>query len=339
MPEITIVIPVGPYHLELAERAVQSAEAQTVPCDVFVIEDKARKGPSWARNRGLEKTETPFVVFLDADDWIDPPFVERCLEVWKPGRYVYTDFWVDDEIMTAPGAPWCNNGEWHCITTLLPTEAANRIGGFDDLPGAEDTEFYWALTHEQHLCGIHLAEVLFHYSGDGQRAHRFKDSAEHDATMYKIVERYARFMGCCGDNKPSSDNLSAEGMPGDVLTRAIWQGNRQQRGSVTGRLYPRGGNGKLMMVDPRDQAARPNLWQLVQAQIDMPNYRAKPAPPVGDLMPNGHVVARTNNLGDVVQALFPGAKPPQVDVRNVERVQVQPDTKTVSDLARRSYGE
>lgn len=267
MPEITIVIPVGLYHVELAERAVKSAEAQTVPCDVIVIEDKDSRGPSWARNRGLAKTETPFVVFLDADDWIDPPFVERCLSVWKPNHYVYTDFWIDDEATRAPAHPWCNNGEWHCITALLPTEAANRLGGFDDLPGAEDSEFYWGITHELHLCGIHLAEPLFHYSQDGRRAHAFKEHANHDATMLEIVRRYERFMGCCGDPQPTNDSLSAEGLPGDVLVRAIWQGNRQQRGTVTGRMYPRGGNGKLMMVDPRDQAARPGWWQLVQAQI------------------------------------------------------------------------
>jgi glycosyltransferase involved in cell wall biosynthesis len=67
-------------------------QAQTVDCAIETLVDYGGRGAGWARNRLLERVSTPFVVFLDADDYIEPNFVERCLAVWQPGRYVYTDW-------------------------------------------------------------------------------------------------------------------------------------------------------------------------------------------------------------------------------------------------------
>ena len=149
----TIIIPVAPYHEALVERAVTSAQLQTVPCTIIQAYDRNGRGPSYTRNRALEQVETDFVVFLDADDWLDPAFVERCLSVWQAGSYVFTDWVEDGEIHSAPARPWCDDQQWHVITTLLPTQAVRDVGGFDDLPGAEDTELYWALTRAQRCCG------------------------------------------------------------------------------------------------------------------------------------------------------------------------------------------
>ena len=42
MPDVTIVIPCAPYHLDVLARAIASVRAQTVPCEVIpVYEDEA----------------------------------------------------------------------------------------------------------------------------------------------------------------------------------------------------------------------------------------------------------------------------------------------------------
>src|SRR5574342_931428 len=112
MPNATVVIPVAPYHEAVAERSIASVRAQTVPTTLVVVHDTERRGPGWARNQGLAEVQTPYVVFLDADDWLEPQFVERTLRVRKVARYVFTDWYEDEAVKAAPDKPWCG-GTWH----------------------------------------------------------------------------------------------------------------------------------------------------------------------------------------------------------------------------------
>lgn len=328
--EVTVITPVAPYHLPLVKRAVDSIEAQTVDCEVVVIHDEDSNGPSWARNRGLEQVHTDFVVFLDADDWIEPDYVERCLAVWEPGRYVYTDWLQDGDRKSAPIDPWCGDGQWHPITTLLPTYAVQEVRGFADLPGAEDTEFYWALTRQVKCCGIYLAQPLFHYGKEGQRAKAFVHSDDYSTTMQSIVRRYGR-MGCCTDQIIQAPIAPPEGERGDLLARAIWGGNKQVRGMATGRLYPRTGNGALVMVHPADIQAAPHHWQ----QVRTPDPRPQPAPEQS----NGLKRVQVDGMAELAKAMFPYHRAARVDIEKVPITDVQPDIARITELARAVYGD
>lgn len=329
MPEVTVILPVAPYHLDIAERAITSVRVQTVPCALVRVDDPDRRGPSWARNRGLEQATTPFVVFLDADDWLEPNFVERCLSVWTPGHYVYTHWFEGEVVKEAPIDPWCGNGAWHCVTTLLPKYAADAVGGFTSLPGGEDTEFYWAITRQYKVCGIRLAEPLFHYGEHGQRAKAFKDSDQYPVVMDGVLRRYGR-MGCCADQVVQLKTVEG-GQPGDVLARAIWGGSMVRIGPASQRKYPKGGNGSLMMIDPADAQARPSWWQIV----NVPDVA--PASP----QTNGHYqVPVAQTIDDFVRFLAPGAKrtePTLKDLQQVVPVTHRPDFGRVIELARRAY--
>lgn len=303
MPEITFLLPCADYHAELVERAVASIQAQTYPCDYLVYHDTDKRGTGYARNRLLEQADSAFVVFLDADDLIEPLFAEYCLSVWgqvRGERYVYTNWYgAEDKVITAPSPcrVWTRRADndtsqennFHPVTALIPTQLAQRIGGFDELlPAAEDSDFYVRLRLSG-VCGIHLNEAVFRYMPEGQRSKVFHASGRPTAAGLAYQERQTErfkgynFMGCC-DDKMTPIVAPDEGLPGDVLAQALWGGNRTQPGYASGRLYKNMSTPKICYIDPRDLLMSPHLWRKVSTPpvktgvVLLPDYQ-KPAQP------------------------------------------------------------
>jgi hypothetical protein len=271
MPDTTIIIPIGPDHMAVAERAVASARSQTIPAVVDVIHDRDGRGPGWARNMAIGRAQTRYILFLDADDWLEPHAIEylEAAAAEQPGQYIYCDWQLaSDHVMAAPDPcrAW-RGGTLNVITALLPTEWVVRVGGFDeDLPGGEDTDFFLKLITSG-LCGWHLEEPLLHYTPDGARSKSYRESEAYEQAKELFRERYGDKMGCCGDKQMNPDTPAGERQDNDVLTRTLWGGNKHQTGRATGRRYPRSGNGKPMWVDPRDIAASPKLWAPIDGQL------------------------------------------------------------------------
>lgn len=264
----SIIIPIAPHHASLASRAIAAASAQTVACEVIPVIDRDRRGPGWARNRGIEQATGEYVVFLDADDAIAPTFVEKCVALAKRNRaYVYTDWQTEDgKFVAAPDCAWVN-GSYHVVTTLLPRRWATGIGGFDEaLPGGEDTEFY------VHLCtsgkpGIRLPEPLFMYGRDGKRSKLWKDSAAFAEVMQTITERYGgKPLMCCGQSDEQQSPVAAGGNQ-IVWARPVWGGKRREVGAVTGNQYGRIDSADTIQVDYRDIAGNPD-WVIVEHSLD-----------------------------------------------------------------------
>lgn len=313
MPDVTIIIPVANYHRDVAPRAIASANAQTVACEVFVYEDTESKGAGYARNRALKEVETKYVIFLDSDDEISPNFVQRCLSVIRPNHYVYTDWYLDGEVQLAPEHCWqVDTKQWHVITTLLPTDAVKAIGGFDEtLQAGEDAHFYYALTRSG-VCGIAHHEPLFTYGRESQRSQilyekvggNLRFTPYYEQVMFPLFERYKN-MACCGGDSQKPVFVPAQ--PGDIEALAIWGGNRREVGSISGRLYPRGGNGNPMSVDPRDVDASPEKWRRIpvapqSAPAILAHERPQPTvirPPAKPLL---------DGVGALVEAVYPGVK-------------------------------
>lgn len=299
MPNVTVVIPVAGYHSEIAARAIASVEAQTVPCEIVVVPDTSAKGAGWARNRGLESVNTDYVVFLDADDEIAPDFVETCLNAITPSHYVYTDWVVDGQHIAAPDpcVLWTKK-TFHVVTTLMRTEDIRRIGGYDELlPGAEDTDLGLRLRLSG-VCGIRIPAPLFNWGDGGLRSKDLRASGKEAVVLAYFNERYGGYqlMGCCGDyNLPTSPGNDPQ--PGWVLVQALWAGNRQEWGRVTGILYPRSGNLKTLYIDPRDAEAMPDKYRVVQSGqaangvVLQPQYQPR------------------NDWQHVANAVFGGAQP------------------------------
>lgn len=246
-------------------------QRQTVPCLHFAMLDQHGKGPGYIRNRLLEKVTTPYVGFLDADDWLEPTFAEETLRYTDWGRWpIFTDWLQDGARIRASRKPWCE-GTFHLITTVLPTDLLRSVGGFDEtLPAMEDTDLYLKIM-ARGLCGLRVPKPLVHYRKDGGRAFRLHQSQQQlDNLRDEMNRRYGGIkMGCCGNNTDIPDVPAGERGPNDVLAMALWWGNRVEHGRSTGRHYPRTGNHKMVWVDIRDVRAAPHLWQEVPEDVDM----------------------------------------------------------------------
>lgn len=319
--KLTVVIPVGPNHEAIAARAVASVKAQTTPCEVIVVRDSEKRGPGWARNAGLARVATEFVTFLDADDWLDHRFAERCLHAFTGGAYIYTDWFEGGVVRPAPDRAW-RDGSWHIVTAFIPTVWAREVGGFDEtLPGAEDTDF-WHKLGTRAKCGRRWAEALVHYSDQGQRGRSFRFGPYYKIVMESIQNKYRGAMAGCGCGS-TVEQLAPVGskQEGDVLAMAIWRGNRMERGLVSGRMYPRMSSPRTAWVDPRDVLASPDLWTIVPADTrDIP----KPEQPT-----------RRQGLELLANTFMAGVeiKPYQVAPEPVAIVQGKPDVRRVLDLA------
>lgn len=254
------MVPVGPYHRDLVDRAVATIEAQTERAEVVVVHDDERLGPSVTRNRGVAKVKTPLVSFLDADDRLEPTFVEKMVDAWRPAHFVHCDFHMAGSVHeTGPGVLLQPPHYYHCvITSVLSLNVFNRVGGFDEtLRGIEDTDF-WLRAVNRGICPIHVPEPLMHYEKEGQISKWVATDEEHLKRWYGMLERH-KFMGCCGKGLDASAQAVPVGVKqeGDVLAAVNWGSNREWAGKVSGRRYPRSGHGKLVWVDPRDVAANP----------------------------------------------------------------------------------
>lgn len=318
MTDITFIVPFSPSHSMIVERAVASVRKQTVPCEIIVQRDTDMRGPGYARNRALERVQTPMTVFLDADDTVAPNFAEVCLNAMKTNHYVYTD-WYDGQgaygRAPTPCKVWTEK-TFHLVTTLLFTEDVRRIGGFDEaLPGAEDTDFGLRLRLSG-VCGVHIAQALVMYQPGGARSNALHNSAEDSIVQNYFTERYGGFklMGCCGPDVEVTLPLN-ERQTGDVMMIANWAGNKPYTGSISGRRYgDRVGNFRPFWVDPQDAAAQPSFWrkpseQEIQRTVLQPQYQAMKSTREGNMeLP----------WQQSVNAIFGGGQAPQAPSKPIE---------------------
>jgi len=65
-PRISVVVPTRDRP-ELLQRCRAALEEQSVPVEIVVVEDRAGRGPAWARNEGVRRARGDVVCFTDDD--------------------------------------------------------------------------------------------------------------------------------------------------------------------------------------------------------------------------------------------------------------------------------
>ena len=201
-PLVSVVVPYFKLE-ETVEETVRSALAQThAEIEVVVVNDgslreadagvfdlpdldprvrvvtQANSGLGPARNFGIANSFGEYVLPLDADDVIDPRFVERCLHALeRDGDLAYVTTWVayvDEHGRPSqagrgyePYGNWSrmidrNNVAGTCSSVIRRSVFDSGLAYSPDMTSYED----WLLYREMHHAGLHGAvvpEYLFHY--------------------------------------------------------------------------------------------------------------------------------------------------------------------------------
>lgn len=240
MPLASVIVPVGPGHGRHMKTALESVIGQTlrdlevvVVADVtgpeledmkavlantypFVrlLETGGGAGAGRARNIGLAAAKAPLSVFLDADDYLHPEYLEKCLNKISAneGKYVYTDYFaVDGSNQQKPvqtnaydARLWLENPEaGNGITVMIATADARKVGFDESLPTFEDVDFF-SRCAIMGIQGVRVPEPLFFYrTHTGTR--RPNDEGEALKLTDTIRARYRDYLtgakkmsGCCG---------------------------------------------------------------------------------------------------------------------------------------------
>lgn len=242
-PVVSVIVTCGPAHSAVLIDALDSIQAQSYPdweCIVVndtgnpwgpnikgapwakVVNMQGNQGTSAARNEGYKHSRGKYIVWMDADDYWLPWFLDILVahaekndgvicsdlikdEDGKMSVYHYADF-VQERAhlgMQYPGSS--------ILTPRKITEAVLKAqGGFDTkIPGMEDWD-YQVCVHSLGFCAYHVSEPLFVY-----RTHtsskREKDYAKIDAIVAYMDIKWARYRKgtakmSCGCSTPKSVN-------------------------------------------------------------------------------------------------------------------------------------
>lgn len=297
----TVVIPSSPEHaVTTLPRAIESAKRQTIPVKVLHGIDHERRGAGYTRNVLTRLVDTPFVIYLDADDYLQSDFVARTVEYYRQGTYVYPTYYCDNDVMQLSSDCIFWGGTAHAITTLMPTAFWHMVGGFNEHHPAEDTDFHLSII-ERGVCPVYCPYPLFHYTDGGTRSRAVisdenylnkvrKELYDTHASARKVIMGCGG--GCGGAHVPVKFDPMGEHLEGDVLAETLYT-PRPVMGRATGRQYNRVmAQGDQMWVDPRDAALEPNMWRPVVRPEDI-------TPDVGTVL---DIMERSTQVYRVVDA-------------------------------------
>lgn len=226
-PSVTIVIPCFNYGRFVAEAVASALSQREADVRVVVVDDgsddgttpeacealardrvtvihQANGGPGSARNAGAALADTPYLVFLDADDTLDPSFVIRLAEEIEsasaedgpPVSHAYCQEVLTDQAHgTWKVAPWdpllLMVTNLHPVTALVRRECYEHAGGFEAAMRGdyEDWDLWLRLSFLGYR-GVRVPEPLFYWRRHGADTMVMRAVRSHDQIFAGIVERH-----------------------------------------------------------------------------------------------------------------------------------------------------
>lgn len=194
MGSVAVIIPIADNDrrsefIELGLRAQMSAYRQTV--EAHEVLTWIGSSVSDARNRAANHSTAEWLIFLDADDTLDPNYIERMLEgtgdIRQPSTLgVYENGAVDDQAVLIPEKSLIF-ANYLIIGSMVRRSIFLDAGGFRDLPILED----WDLWIRCALLGASIGKcpgaIYEVHVRDGSRN---TDLGTHGQTYLEIQQRY-----------------------------------------------------------------------------------------------------------------------------------------------------
>lgn len=274
-PPVAVVIPCYNQGAFL-EDALHSVQTQTYrPIECIIVDDgstdprtlerldDARKrgvsvlrqdnaGLAAARNAGVRATDAPFYVPLDADDTLEPQFIEALLPALQNDDDQRLGFSYGQ--VRYFGA---ESGEWRCLeydprhllvenlsvaTALIRRRAFDDVGGYSPemILGFEDWDFWIALLS----LGYHgqlTPRVLFNYRRHPGGSMLTRALERRDEMMRVTLRRHAALFRAVAEVEPDLSGAPGDALYRDWLARAelealersrFWRATRWLRGGA-----------------------------------------------------------------------------------------------------------
>lgn len=172
-----------------AERAIASIDRQTVrPLEVLHIHDADL---ATARNSGAAMANGDWLIFLDADDELDPGYLEAMEkatgDIRRPATLGVTDGLEDSEACMIPRKPLLQ-ANFIVIGAMVQRDRFLRVGGFDPaLLVLED----WDLWLRMAIDGAEIVDVPDAiYRVNVRSDSRNQDQGLHHETYRRIRSKY-----------------------------------------------------------------------------------------------------------------------------------------------------
>lgn len=211
MPDIAVIIPVGPGHAKYIPRALDSIIGQTFRnWEVVLVDDTGnsdewksvdwkpypfarvvrttgKRGAGDARNLGVDASKAPLILFLDADDYLMPTALNDMFDAFIENDqcgYIYSDWYsADHNKVERHETDEFRQDEWrmqHAITVLMKKHDFYEVGAFNPiLDSWEDWDFFLRCTIKG-VCGKRVPKPLFlyHFHTGNRRMFALKQSGD-----------------------------------------------------------------------------------------------------------------------------------------------------------------
>ena len=142
---------------------------------IAVVTQKNSGTAAAARNRGARETDAEFIMFLDADDTIEPAYLaatHAALAADATAGFAYTDRHDFGDIdKDVPSLPYdlrsLSRACYVNCCALMRRAAFDRVGGYKtNVNGMEDWDL-WLSLGEAGYRGVHVPRTLFRYRRHG----------------------------------------------------------------------------------------------------------------------------------------------------------------------------
>ncbi len=169
---------------------------------VTVVHQPNRGLPA-ARNRGAQDAashESEFLVFLDADDWVEPTFVSRLYAEIKDASGDTSHAYCQERLVELGTGVW-RVPEWdpitlmvtnlHPVTALVRRDCFEAVGGFDEAmtDGYEDWDL-WLKFADRRWRGVRVREPLFTWRRHSHETMVMQVIHNHETLYRQIMDNH-----------------------------------------------------------------------------------------------------------------------------------------------------